>query len=63
MCVNAHAGHTHKMKQLKVKHLMDAIGINSYSHFNKMFVKIVGISASDYIKKRDFQNEKLDEFN
>jgi signal transduction histidine kinase/ligand-binding sensor domain-containing protein/DNA-binding response OmpR family regulator len=43
----------------RINEAMDAVGINSYSHFNKMFVKIVGISASDYIKKRHSKDGKI----
>lgn len=36
----------------RIQEAMAEVGINSYSHFNKIFIKIVGESPSDYIKKQ-----------
>jgi signal transduction histidine kinase/ligand-binding sensor domain-containing protein/DNA-binding NarL/FixJ family response regulator len=35
----------------RIQEAMDAVGINSYSHFNNTFKKIVGLSPSEYIRK------------
>lgn len=35
----------------RINEAMDAIGIGSYSHFNKLFTKVNGKSASEYISK------------
>jgi AraC-like DNA-binding protein len=34
----------------RVQEVMDAVGFNSYSHFNTVFKDIVGKSPSNYIK-------------
>ena len=39
----------------RIQEAMVAVGINSYSHFNTTFKKIVGCSPSEYIK----ENQKL----
>jgi AraC-like DNA-binding protein len=36
----------------RIQEAMIAVGINSYSHFNTTFKKIVGVSPSEYIKKQ-----------
>lgn len=36
----------------RINEAMEAVGISSYSHFNKLFTKLNGISASEYIGKR-----------
>jgi signal transduction histidine kinase/ligand-binding sensor domain-containing protein/DNA-binding response OmpR family regulator len=36
----------------RVNEAMDAVGITSYSHFNKLFKKINGKTASEYLKSR-----------
>jgi len=36
----------------RIQEAMAEVGINSYSHFNKTFTKIVGESPSEYIKKQ-----------
>ena len=43
----------------RINEAMDAIGINSYSHFNKLFTKINGKSASEYIANSN-RNKKID---
>ena len=35
----------------RINEAMDTIGMSSYSHFNKLFLKVNGISASEYIGK------------
>ena len=35
----------------RIQEVMDAIGFSSYSHFNVIFTKSIGISPSDYIKQ------------
>lgn len=35
----------------RIQEAMDAVGISSYSHFNIMFKKAVGLSPAEYIKK------------
>lgn len=37
----------------RINEAMDAVGINSYSHFNILFKKINGKSASDYIAEKN----------
>ena len=40
----------------RIQEAMDAIGINSYSHFNNTFKKINGMTASQYIaEKRGYE--------
>ena len=34
----------------RINEVMDAIGMSSYNHFNKIYTRIVGISPSEYIK-------------
>jgi signal transduction histidine kinase/ligand-binding sensor domain-containing protein/DNA-binding NarL/FixJ family response regulator len=36
----------------RVNEAMDAVGITSYSHFNKLFKKVNGMSASEYLKAK-----------
>jgi AraC-like DNA-binding protein len=34
----------------RINEAMEAVGISSYSHFNKLFTRIVGMHPSEYIK-------------
>jgi len=36
----------------RINEAMEAVGITSYSHFNKLFKKINGITASEYLAKK-----------
>ncbi len=36
----------------RVNEAMYAVGITSYSHFNKLFKKVNGKTASDYLKEK-----------
>jgi YesN/AraC family two-component response regulator len=36
----------------RVNEAMDAVGITSYSHFNKLFKKLKGKTASDYLRSK-----------
>ena len=36
----------------RIQEAMAAVGINSYSHFNNSFKKIIGLSPSEYIEKQ-----------
>jgi|GEM_PF-782148 len=44
----------------RINEAMDAIGMSSYSHFNKVFSKVVGNTASEYIRKRNQANSAKD---
>jgi len=44
----------------RINEAMDAIGMSSYSHFNKVFSKVVGKTASEYIRDRNQENSGKD---
>ena len=48
----SHARHLFDHGCNRIQEAMVAVGINSYSHFNNTFKKVVGQSPSDYIKKQ-----------
>jgi signal transduction histidine kinase/DNA-binding response OmpR family regulator len=40
----------------RINEAMESVGINSYSHFNKLFKKVIGKTASDYIAEKRFKD-------
>ena len=43
----------------RINEVMDAIGMSSYNHFNRIYTRIVGISPSEYIENCKKEEKKL----